>query len=140
MSNLPQRPRLLLLPPADAEPARDHDLLYVGRSTRMQRRDRVALEVLDRAFERTPALVVREHARACDAQHALRDVEPGELAPQAVLRAFVRARLPGVREPVIPKREEPRDFGFDVQLGDLGARARLVADRVAACVALAAHL
>src|SRR5262249_5526451 len=89
-----QRSGLLPLRAADADAPRHDDALDVGGCARMQCRDRVALEVFHGAFQRPPALVFRQHVRPGDAQHALSNVEPGELAAKAVLRSFVGARLP----------------------------------------------
>src|SRR3954466_3346407 len=123
---LAQRAGFFALAAADAEAARNDDALDVGRSAGVQRRDRIALEVFDRAAERSPALVLRKHRRTGDPQHLLGDVEARELAAEAVLRAFIRARLPGMRKPVIAQREKTRDLRFDEELDELGAGARIV--------------
>src|SRR6185436_8642823 len=52
---------LLPLRPADADAPGHDDALNVGRRARVQRGDRVALEIFHRALERPPALVLREH-------------------------------------------------------------------------------
>src|SRR5690606_6677175 len=83
--SLSNRAGLLALAPAHADTPRHDDPLDVGGRAGMQRRYRVALNVFDRALQRSPALGLGKHPGTCDAQHAIGVVEPRELAPQAVL-------------------------------------------------------